>query len=289
MTGSRSYPPAGSLFRRGPAQNPGRLKLAEKWLNAHPKAFVSTADVLQFLDHVTMPASRRWSYARNPKTGTNTLLAALFQIEFGAPLTVKVADPGNASEDTATRYLNDGGVLMDVSRSYGEPDVLSHGLRITTVREPMDRALSSFAYLQQSHETQSRQFARLRIRLNASYRFDWDRHPGTAEGFERFLDFVGDLSGTPKFPIDRHIMPQCISVRPDFFKPARIGRTDNLGPFIAALSEELGCPQADVSVGQRQNAGMFRKVSFDVTDHARRRCEDIYAADYDLYESASGS
>ncbi len=89
--------------------------LADTW-QAYGPLFAHRSQARYLLNTIATPASRRWSFIANGKTGTTAALRALFHIEFGAPLTVNLSDPDDLNDDPAPHRLYQNGVLAVLPR-----------------------------------------------------------------------------------------------------------------------------------------------------------------------------
>jgi Sulfotransferase family len=224
-------------------------------LRTHPKSFSDAAAATRFLQLVYFPASRRWRYQLNGKSGNTFTLNLLFELEFGSRFTSHLVEASNQHPDFALFQLPVARLLSNALKAHDSlPAVLDFpGLSIATVRNPFTRARSGFHYLCRSHALGDRRFLPERLRLNALSEFDWENDAGTPGGFIKFLDYLTMMAareGADKF--DPHWMPQHLHIRPDLYKPDLIGRTEDLTRFATELAQRLDRPLPDLD-GMKQN------------------------------------
>ena len=275
----------GRLFRYPPLRRKGRAKATRAWWAAHKARFAKQADMVAWLDAVTLPASGAWAYGRIPKTGTNTVLAALHQFEFGVPITTAITEANNTAPDTAPHHLGEAGIFMAPLQTTHAPEVLENAFRFTVLRHPVSRALSSFVYLCRSHELATRQLAPVRLRLSAQTGFDWTRDPHTTSGFEKLLDFVEEMQGTARLTLDRHIAPQTSAMSREIFRPALVGRTEEMAKFLARLARAFGTRLPEELATSRRNVTPRSGADLELGTSLRTRVESVFHDDMEWYES----
>lgn len=276
--------PAGSVFL-GPALPPGPATAqAEAMRRAHPQDFPTADAAAQFLRSIHMPASLRWAFLNNGKSGTSSARRLLFRLEFGVPLTAEWDVPGDINSDAVVHHLQGPAGILRPALAIPEAAArLAAALRITTVRHPLDRALSAFDYLCRSHELRHGWFAADRLRMNALVGFDWSRHPRTEQGFARFLDYVACIRAQAgAAAVDPHWRPQIENVRPALFRPDLVGRVEDMPGFFAALAARLDRPlpgDAADTASNRQHHRSDRAALLSAGNRAAIRA--LYAADFD--------
>lgn len=276
----------GALYRHAPRKAAGKAKATALYWVHSKTAFAKQADMTEYLDAVTLPASGRWAYGRIPKTGTNTVLALLHYLEFGVEITTQIADPANASADTAPHRLADAGVFMPVLRTTHAPAVLDSAFRFTLLRHPVRRTLSSFAYLCRSHDLATSQLAPVRLRLTAMTGFDWTRDPHTQTGLLKFLDFVEESLATTRLRLDRHMAPQSAALPRKIFAPHLTGRLEEMPAFASRLAALFGTQSVPDHLTQTpRNATTHAPLTVDAP--AQSRIETLFADDFNWYEEAS--
>lgn len=276
----------GRLYRHPPLQRKGREKAVRAWWARHKADFARQADMVAWLDALTLPASGVWAYGRIPKTGTNTVLAALHQFEFGVPITTAIAEPGNTAPDTAPHHLDAAGIFMAPLQGTHPPAVLDSAFRFTVLRHPVARAVSSFVYLCRSHELSARQLAPVRLRLSAQTGFDWTRDPHTTAGFEKLVDFVEAMQGIARMRLDRHIAPQTAAMPRAVFRPHLVGRTEEMAAFLARLADAFGTRLPDDLVTARRNVTPRSGSDLNLGAALRARVERVFHDDMEWYETA---
>lgn len=277
-------PSPGALFHDRPAQGPAQAKRLEASFAALGPAFESRTEHDAFLNVLYTPASGRWCFASSGKTGTTSALAMLFELEFGVPLTARVADPADMNADAAQHRTVMAGVFRLLPQRGDVPDIpafLASTLRIATVRHPTARAWSAFRYLCRSQALGHIQFAAERIRLCALTGFDWTRDPDRPEGFLRFLDYVETAvaHAATRMP-DNHWRPQWMDIRPDVFRPDILGRCEDLRAFAAALADRLR-PDAPPPAVPHRNAGDTPAPDWLARADIRAKLAAVYARDYE--------
>lgn len=231
--------------------------------------------------HVLAP-SLRFAFCRNGKTGTTTLLAWLFEVEFGAPLTATLARDATLNENSIAHYLVQADIFRPALQMPGGLGHLRAACRIATVRHPAARALSAFRYICKSGAQGSAQFLTDRLRLNAETGFDWATDPLTPRGFHRFLDYVeilhqtGDLGASAT-----HWRAQAHNLRPDILPPTVLGRLENLDQMARDLTEALNLDRAP-AFGHHNTQG---RVEDDLLagPSLRRRIAEVYRDDFETF------
>ncbi|WP_068114105.1 sulfotransferase family 2 domain-containing protein [Tropicimonas marinistellae] len=262
-------------------------RLAEAALDTLDGAFPDLKRTQDYLNYIFTPVDGAWAFRPNGKTGTTTTLYFLFHLEFGVPLTANVEDNVGMNPDQAGHNLADARVFSTlIARADGRPplEVLQGALRLTTVRHPMERALSGFLYLCKSDGLRSPRFARQRLRMNALAGFDWERHPNTPEGFVRFLEYLQiELDQALAMQMDSHFRPQVDNIRPDVFRPDLVGRTENMAAFLTEIADRLSRPvPSDYDLEAARNVAP--KAAPLVPDAAARRLvADIFARDFEEF------
>lgn len=284
-----SSPPAhkgrrGQIFAAGDLPPARPAAQFEALRTAYPDLLPDTDAAAQYLRRIHVPASMRWAFLNNGKAGTSSARRLLFQLEFGVPLTVAwdVADDIN-SDAVAHRLQGPSGILRQAAQIANPVARLGTALRLTTVRHPVTRALSAFDYLCRSHELRHVWFVQERLRMNALVGFDWDRHPRTADGLARFLDYIHQhaaISGPQA--LDPHWRPQVENILPRIFLPDLVGRLEDLPAFFAAVAERLDQPLPDDASLPRSNRQERRSDRAALLTAANRAAiARIYAADFE--------
>lgn len=236
------------------------------------------------------PPSGRWAFKSNGKTGTSSALAFLFWAEFGVALTTKVATAGNLSSDVMPHMLDSLGAFRRAHLRRDMEDLaagLSESVRISTVRHPVARLLSGFAYICRSHEGSSEQFADERLRLSVLTGFDWTTEPHSAAGLEKFVSYIaGELADAPGKPVNNHWTPQHLTLRPDVMAYEVIGKTEDMGAFYADIAERFGLDRARAGAfgakRKNENAGATR-TQIEIAPSLRKEIETLFAADFDAF------
>lgn len=252
----------------------------------HPAAFPSIDAAQRYLTHWWFPASRRWRYQLNGKSGNTYALALLFRLEFGVPFTARVVTEANQHPDFALFQQVDAGLLSNAARAGDRlPDVIRFpGLTLATVRNPYARAFSAYRYLCRSHRVGDRRFLRERIRLNALQGFDWETDPDRPAGFVKFLRYVAEIKETcPTAEIDAHWLPQVLHIQPTVLRPDVIGRTEDMARFAAEVVDRLAPGTAVPLDSLPRNEGAGDLSAAYAEAEAARLVADIYAEDFDRF------
>lgn len=241
-----------------------------------------------FFSYVITPASGRWAFFSSGKTGTTTVLDALFEVEFGCVCNTVIEDPTDLNKDAALHRTVQAGVFRQL---HLRNDVESLGgyldrcLRIASVRHPTDRAWSSFRYLCRSARLRHGQFSMDRLRMNALVGMDWEHHAMNREGFERFLDYIRiSLEAGGEMEVNNHWRPQVLDVRPDLFAPHILARLEDPGSWRRELAERLDNP-APLSERHR-NPGEDKTEQLPEwfgQNSIRSRLEAVYGCDYEAF------
>jgi hypothetical protein len=229
-----------------------------------------------------LPPSLRWSFCRNGKTGTTTVLAWLFQVEFGTPLTAPLARDATLNENSVAHYAVQADIFRPALAIPGGFGRLQQACRIATVRHPAGRAVSAFRYLCKSGALGAHQFLSERLRINAETGFDWDQDPGTPRGFAKFLDYVEILHETADLSQPAtHWRSQCRNLRPDILPPTVLGRLESLDRLAQDLARELGLHQPP-PMGHHNTQGAPSSDLLADPDLLRKIAE-VYRDDYQTF------
>jgi hypothetical protein len=262
-----------------PMQNKAVAKTRAKF----PSEFPNEEAARRFLRQVILPPSLRWSFVSVGKNASSSILRLLFKAEFGIDLTVSCAPVRDINPSAEIHMLMDYGVFSRaLLRGLSLRHLLNHlGMeRICVVRDPFARAISSFRYFCRSNEKSARWFARDRFRINAGLGFDWNKHPGTPEGFQIFLRYLQwEINEFGVDFLDAHWRPQFDFIKPRAFRPTLIGNVEDIGSFYKSLAERLGFPLPDTQIWENRQIGSDDDLH---NDHmARKLCEEIYLKDYE--------
>ncbi len=257
---------------------------------AHPGRFATAKAARRYISLIWFPPSRAWRYQLNGKSGNTFVLNLLFELEYRVPFRCNAnpAETGNQHPDFALFSVPHAQLWSNSVKQEDDLDAVLDfpGLSLATVRNPYTRLVSGFFYLCRSHELSDRRFLPERIRLNALTGMDWDKEANTPAGFERFLNYIRDISENfgPE-DLDAHWLPQALHIRPDIYKPDLVGRTEDLPKFAKDLCKQLDRPQPKSLAGLRRNAS--KRIDHDafLSDPALRRIiEEVYASDFELFD-----
>jgi hypothetical protein len=262
---------------------------AKPFRDRYGAAFGSAAETNQFFRNMMVPACGSWVFCPNGKTGSTSVLQFLFHLMFGAPLSTRVLIRAEAQTEGDTAHqLVESRVfawLALMGDGHDPLAVFDAALRLTTVRDPFTRAVSGFLYLCRSQEMMSPRFLDVRQRLCAMQRFDWDSHPGTHDGFLRFLDHVeAELAHHDTLPVDSHFRPQVLNVRPGIVRPHLTGRCEDLPSFFTAIAARLERPLPEgLDLDARHNRQPDDGRDIFDTPASRARVAQIFAADHEAF------
>jgi len=98
--------PRQPIYHTAEAPPPQRRAMAERTLSHFPGAFGTEAEALRWLNGISMPASSRWAFVGNAKTGSSSIKRFLFLLEFGMPLTVNFKSPSDINPDALSPRLD---------------------------------------------------------------------------------------------------------------------------------------------------------------------------------------
>lgn len=284
MTFSSQTKPFCNVFAAPLRDHTAQRAATESAFQARPEAFLNRNRLHQYFLYTFVPRNLAWAFKPNNKAGSSSVLAFLFALEFGQPLSAEIADP--FEQDTITHRLAEARLL---ARLPEHPDVtdaqasLAQCLRLTTVRHPASRALSGYFYICRAQQAGSEAFARHRLRMTALVGFDWARHTGTPDGFLRFLDWIGAEEELGGWMADAHFRPQTTNIRPEILRPDIIGRTEDLGAFYTAVCARLG-RELPHGVMQPRNRQPETDPSPFFTPEVRARIARIFAADFAAFD-----
>lgn len=281
---------SGAVFHSPAPPRAALRSAAEPFFETHRAAFASLPRAVQFLSYVFTPASGAWAFRPNGKTGTTSTLHFLFHLEFGQPLEAKVRSADGMNTDSAAAHRLAEARVFSMLGARGDgrdpAEVLARALRLTTIRHPMDRAVSSFLYLCRAQDLQSTLFADDRLRMTALTGFDWGAHGFTLTGFERFLDYVAiELPHHDARPLDSHFRPQVLNVLPEVLRPDLMGRCEDLPAFFRQIAARLDRPlPPDIDLETPRNRQDVPGRDALETPATRARVAQVYAADFDAFD-----
>lgn len=275
------------VFHGPQARRAVKLRRAREFHAAHPDLVTDPQDAWAFLDYIFTPPDGSWAYLPSGKTGTTSTLAFLHHLQTGHPLSARLQEKNGMNPDQAAHELHRAQVfcfLLSRGDRTGPDTYLKRTLKLATVRDPMARAISGFTYLCRADEKGLEQFYTERARMTALTGFDWERHPHTAEGFERFLDYLRiDLEHHADRPVDSHFRPQVLNIRPDLYKPDLVGRCEDLAGFFRQIAERLERPVPEGALTSEPRNRSRREDVFPITLAARQRMSEIFRADYESF------
>jgi hypothetical protein len=278
----------GAVFHDRARPSPRAADMLRPAMARHRRDFPTWDALRGWFRYIFTPASDAWAFKPNGKTGTTSTLYLLFRLEFGHPLTARQHEPDGILADHAAHELAAARVFSLLTERQDVADALAWleaaPLRLTTVRHPMSRAISAFRYLCKADEAQVSRFLKERLRMTARTGFDWTRHPHTAEGFVRYLEFLRmELAHDATLPVDWHLRPQVMNIRPEILRPHLIGRTEDLPAFFAAIAERLDRPLPEGLDLAPKNRTQGRGDDLAADPAARTLVQDIFAMDFESF------
>lgn len=259
----------------------------------YPRRFSSQAAAKRYCGNLWFPKSKRWMYQLNGKSGNTFILGLLFELEFGVPFQAALSTKVNQHPDFALFQTCIAGVLANVAQRELSLQAFQDmpALRLATVRNPFDRALSGFFYLCRSQTVGDQRFLTERIRIQAMTQFDWTLDPNTPHGFVKFLSYVAQMQaqGDPML-VDAHWLPQEKHIEPTIYKPDLIGRTEAMGGFarnIAARLETDLPEEIETRLSRNESANSAtrteRRAQFYSDPEAANLVRQIYEQDFELF------
>jgi len=275
-------PPRLFVNREAPPKR--RSQTLEDFARTYKGAFSSLEDTQHYFAHLFTPASRRWLYAGNGKSGTTSTKRFLFELEFGIPLTVHLVAEHDINSDAQSHMLAKAGIFRPLTALPDAIKVFNTALRITTARHPVARALSSFRYLCLSDQLKHSWLVSDRMRMNAMVGFDWNRDPDTNGGFRKFLQYAElSMSTQGDRPNDPHWRCQVDNIRPEVLRPHIVGRTERLADFFRTVAEHLGNKLPDDMVFPNTNKQSYppgyAEAILDM--ETLRTLGDVFRRDFD--------
>jgi hypothetical protein len=267
-----------------PAPQAKRDRAARITSRAHPEVFPTPEAAKRFLKLIIVPPSLAWSFVSVGKSASTSTLSALFQAEFGHPLSVAFNSAVDINPDAVVHQLAEARVfarwfhLGRPVRALTGPDGPTE--RFCVVRDPFARAVSAFRYLCMSQRAGASWFLPMRLRLNAQYGFDWEQDMDTHRGFELFLTALLHNSKGPE-PLDPHWRPQVEVICPTVYEPTLIGRIEAYDAFLAEMSERLS---VSIQHPRHRNAQSTTAAQqqYD-TPALRTLVERVYQADFEAF------
>lgn len=262
---------------------PQRQAAFHKTHRRFPKAFPTPEAARAFLFQINLGPSMDWAFISVGKNASSSVKHALFERDYGCPMTADVKPVADINPSAAvhllahhrvfTTALFQGLSAEDLTGPNGPAE------RICVVRDPFARAVSAFRYLCKSHHDRSEWFLQDRFQMNAVVQFDWDHHTDTVEGFHRFLDFIAwqiHTEGADK--VDGHWQPQVDFIQPQVYQPTLVGRMEAMETFWTELSDRLGRGSPIQHPWENRQSAARDALTQDLS--ARRKVQEIYAEDY---------
>lgn len=269
------------LFTERKAYPPEQKAMAERLLERSAGRLADAEAAMALLRNYVLPPSLRWAYCRNGKTGSTTVLDLLFRAEFGAPLTAELSPSLTLNQPALAHHVIEAGILRPAIQKMAGLKCLGQAFKITTVRHPMARAISSFRYLCLSGQKGAAQFVNERMRINAETGFDWTRDPLTARGFLKYLDYVEILHETANgLPDVIHWRAQAHNIRPDVLAPDLIGKVEDFPSLYRALQDRFG----EIGALPHLNTqGAFETGSLLSDPAVLPRLTEVFAIDFETF------
>jgi hypothetical protein len=219
-----------------------RKLAAEKTANEFPDYFPTIIAARRFLSLIILPPSKKWAFISTGKNASSSTLNFLFHAEFNTHLNANFSSPTDINPEAVVHKLADVGVFSRailLGMTATELLQQENMERICIVRNPYERAASSFRYFCQSNEAGLSWFLTDRLRANAMG-FDWDTMPYTEKGFRIFLEYIeATIEALGVDMVDGHWRPQIDVIKPKIFQPTLVGRMENMDVFFTTLADRL--------------------------------------------------
>ena len=278
--------PAQKLFFDRPAlSGMARAKNLRDAVQAHPDRLHSVRHAKRVLQRITMPASGAWAYGSNPKAATTTTYNALFELTFGCRLSAALDEGVAEWADQSPQNLGKGQIFYQLAEFENCLEAMDKAFRFSVVRNPFERAVSSFHFICFTQEKAFRHFYADRLRMNVMG-FDWDADPYTTKGFIKFLDYAEQEASMDRKEgrlADPHFRPQWMNMSLDILNPHLVFKVDELSDGLDVLAHQLGRPPlARATTTARLNAQPERPEY----PGTRAQVERVFAKDYEIYEDA---
>lgn len=233
-----------------------------------------------------MPADGTWAYAENQKSATTTMYAALYELTFGVKLSARMDENIEQWLDQSPQNLDRAQIFYQLAQFENSLEALDKAFRFSVVRNPVERAASSFHFICFTQKKSLPQFYADRVRMNV-LGFDWDNDPYTQIGFSKFLHYVEQEAvkvRTAGRLADPHFRPQAMNMSLELLDPHLVFRVDDLAEGLDTLAHNLGRPAlAQETSKARLNAQPERQTYAS----EMALIERVYTDDFEIYESAS--
>lgn len=275
-----------AFFDRPALKGAARAQNLRACVEAYPDRLTDQRFAKRVLQRITMPADATWAYGSNQKAASTTTYAALFELTFGIKLSAKIDDGLADWTDQAPQNMDQAQVFYQLAQFEGCVAAMDNAFRFSVVRNPIDRAASSFHFICYAQSASLRQFYADRVRLNI-LGFDWDTDMYTETGFRKFLHYAEQeaaLERTEGRLADPHFRPQWMNMSLEFLDPHLVFRVDDLAEGLDTLTHNLGhAPLQRNTTNARLNTQPKREPYLGAQDLV----EHVYARDFEIYESAS--
>lgn len=201
-------------------------------------------------------------YVKNPKAGSSTLMVWLHRVHSGDPQ----ADLDNMHRDHQLPTIRDLGREVVLAMLGGD------AYRFSFVRHPAARLESVYRGKILRHH---------RFRRRVAPALGLPPDPSEPVTFEEFLAAVEEQD--PLTEMDPHWRPQHLNLLHPFVEYDRVGRLESFASDLERICEEARLPRMPV---ETKNAAPARQTTDSVYDgraDLRRRVEQLYALDMELY------
>ena len=270
------------VFHSAEALLPQRRAMGERLMKRHPDRFLTVDIAVEYLASIMMPASGRWAFVGNAKTGTSSTKRFLFQLEFGVALSVNFEPLIDINTDAVSHALARSGVFRTLPNIASGLSELKKALRLATARHPVARAMSSFNYICLADAENSPWLVTERLRMNATCGFDWSKDRYSHDGFVKFLNHLAENERQPGEVIDnQHMRPQVRNVRPEVYQPDLIGRTEDLPAFYRAIAARLDCAMPkDLALPESNRRDKEAGAEILLSKDSKRLLAEVFAGDF---------
>lgn len=216
--------------------------------------------------HVAMTPDRKILYVKNPKAACTTMSQLLHRYATGKHSEGDVhGSPNLLQGRRAARQIVEG---LTSSKTF----------RLTTVRDPLRRALSAYHdfFVDKKNPSASRHFGNMTA-------LGFAPEKSETFNFDVFLEYVRHNLQRSPMHCDRHWRPQSISIAADALNYGTIIRVEALAEGLAKVRERTGVDlrRGDSELKQRHNqSSASRRSDFRPSDSQRRKVRDLYEIDY---------
>lgn len=149
-------------------------------------------------------------------------------------------------------------------------------LNITTIRHPVDRAVSAFTdfFLMKKN-------LRTEQHIGAMRQFGFDEAQSEAKNFDVFLDYVDHCFSVNRSYTDRHFRPQVINLAFGHISYAKICRVEQFEADMLDVLKQAGLSADQLSAYNLAARNSSRPKRFVPTKEHVKRLTNLYADDFE--------